>query len=464
MNDPKRWFAGWLLAVCCAVTFGELAGCSLLETTVDLPFRAIKAVLPGGRETEPVDPVTLQEEMLRFADNFEVSTTSAAENLQKNGQPISRSELLNIKIVMTSGVYGLATGPSALANLVSLTVMVSGARSRVQHYWLPKVYGKSAQPVLDALRAREQQIWAIANRVLKPDMQAELRSAIDTWEKESASPLGELQAFASVSLVNEITRHNTEGRRRFMPSSVFALLDMDPLAGLDPATRELTETRLFAERALFIGQRMPQLLAWQMELLAMRSTTTPQVTELIASTSRIAGAGDRLSQTAERIPGLLASEREQLLRGLQKEQQGLGDLSRNFGQTFAEGGKMADATGQALNSFQAILTQLEKIPSDPNSKPFEIRDYAETANAINRMSQQVNELLKTFLLILDPANLAKLSAQTELLTRQTEERGQRLVDYAFRQGLLLVALATLILLTGGLLYQWLRPRTRATPN
>ena len=196
----------------------------------------------------------------------------------------------------------------------------------------------------------------------------------------------------------------------------------------------------------------------------MRSTTTPQVTELIASTSRIAGAGDRLSQTAERIPGLLASEREQLLRGLQKEQQGLGDLSRNFGQTFAEGGKMADATGQALNSFQAILTQLEKIPSDPNSKPFEIRDYAETANAINRMSQQVNELLKTFLLILDPANLAKLSAQTELLTRQTEERGQRLVDYAFRQGLLLVALATLILLTGGLLYQWLRPRTRATPN
>ncbi len=174
----------WLfLAAIIPALLIHLTGCSLIKTTMDLPFRAVKAVLPGGRETAPVDPVALQEEMLKFADNFEVSTTAAAGKLQKNGQPIGRTELLTIKVVLASDVYGLATGPNALANLVGLTVMVGGARSRVQHYWLPKVYGNSAQPMLDALRAREQQIWTIANRVLMPDMQAELRAAIDTWEK-----------------------------------------------------------------------------------------------------------------------------------------------------------------------------------------------------------------------------------------------------------------------------------------
>ena len=40
-----------------------LGACSLIETTVDLPFRAVKAVMPGGVETLPVDPIDLQEDM-----------------------------------------------------------------------------------------------------------------------------------------------------------------------------------------------------------------------------------------------------------------------------------------------------------------------------------------------------------------------------------------------------------------
>ena len=69
-----------------------LGGCALLESTVDLPVRAVKAVLPGGLETEPVDPIDLQEDMLRFADNFVLSTSKAAEKLTRDGQPITFAE------------------------------------------------------------------------------------------------------------------------------------------------------------------------------------------------------------------------------------------------------------------------------------------------------------------------------------------------------------------------------------
>ena len=42
--------------------------------------------------------------------------------------------------------------------------------------------------------------------------------------------------------------------------SVFSLFQVDPLSGLDPAVREIAQTRLFAERALFVAQKMPMLL------------------------------------------------------------------------------------------------------------------------------------------------------------------------------------------------------------
>ncbi len=43
------------------------------------------------------------------------------------------------------------------------------------------------------------------------------------------------------------------GSRSGITSSVFNLLAIDPLAGLDPATRELANTRLFAERGYVPG-------------------------------------------------------------------------------------------------------------------------------------------------------------------------------------------------------------------
>ena len=441
----------------------SLSGCSLLQTTVELPFRAVKAVLPGGGETEPVDPIHLQEDMLRFADNFVVSTSKPAELLQRDGQAIKRSELLTIKVTLASDVYGLATGSNALANLVGLTIFASVARWRVQDYWLPKVYGPSAEPMLKALEVREEEVWKIADQVLKAEMLTELREAIQRWRKNSSSPSGELEAFASNSLVNEVTKGSRKAQSS-LPGSVFALLDLDPLAGLDPATRELTETRLFAERALFMGQRMPQLIEWQMELLALRTTSTPQVTELISGTSQIGSASDRISRTLEQIPGVVSMESQKWMETFRGEQKSLGDLSRNFGQSFMEGSKMATSTAQMLKNFDDILTHFEKWPTDPKappSPPFDIKEYAATAQEINRMSVRLTETLRAFQATVDPANFARLSAQVAALTRQTQQQGEALIDHAFRRTLELFGLCTTILLTAMLLYRWISSRIRA---
>lgn len=449
----------WVPLLSMAILLGA-SGCSLIETTVDLPVRAVKAVLPGGVETEPVDPVDLQEDMLRFADNFVTSTSGAIERLQRDGKPIPREESLSIKITLATDVYGLASGSNALANLVSLTVLASGARWRVQDYWLPKVYGLSAEHMLKTLETRESEIWAIAQRVLSPSMQTELRQSINEWHKTSGSPEGELEAFASTRLVSDVTQHSEKQKNSLMPSSVFALLDIDPLSGLDPATRELTETRLFAERALFMGQRMPIVMQWQMELLSLRAMAAPEVKEMITGTSQIGSAADRLSLTMEKLPSQISTEREKVLLALKTEKEGLTDLSRSFTQTLSEGGKMATSTQQALGTFDGVLTHIEKWPSDPNSPPFDIKDYATTALEINRMSQRLTETLKMLQTTLNPALTDPLAKQVAGLSRETQTRGEALINFAFQKILMLVGLIALIFLFTGVLFHWLVGKIR----
>jgi hypothetical protein len=433
-----------------AFLLGLLGGCSLIHTTVDIPVRMVKAVLPGGQETELVDPIELQEDMLRFADNFVLSTSKGAEFLTRNQQSIKRSELLTIKVALASDVYGIASGSNALANLVGLTVLATGARHRVEDYWLPKVYGSSAQPLLNSLRDREREIWTIAERVLTREMIAELHEAIDKWRVNSSEPNGDLEAFASNSLVNDVTKGFEKNRPKSLPSSVFALLDLDPLAGLDPATRELTETRLFAERALFMGQRLPQLIEWQMELLALRSVEIPEFTSIVQNSSTIAGSGERLSKSFESLPAFLSAERERLLKAFTQERSGLVDLAHASKETFTEGTEMAKATDQAFKSYDIVLQHLN-TPPPPGVPPFDVREWGQAASEINHMSVELQSLFNLVLSISETDRLAGISA----VSRET---GEALVDYAFRKLLLLIILSGLFITAFRLGYLWIRAR------
>lgn len=433
------------------------SGCSLMETTLKLPFQAVGSMIPGTDRTEAVDPVELQEQLLRFADNFTAATVGATAGLQRGGKPIDRSESLAIRLLLASEALSVATGANALGNLVDMVVLTSGARMRVQDYWMPKVYGDSALPMVEALQKLEAQIWALADRVLKAPQRAELREAMEEWRKKASTPNGSLAAFASMGLIAEVNR-SARTKTSSLSSSVFSLLDIDPLAGLDPATRELAQTRLFAERAIYIGQRMPQLIQWRMELVTLRTASIPEVRQAVDNSTQLAAAGDRLSRVAEQMPALIGSEREKVLAAFKSQQPGLTALAREMGQTMAQGTKMADSTDQALKTFHGVVAQFERDPSRPETRPdgepFRIKDYAETATEIGLMSERLTTLLNALQPNLNPETFARLSAEADAVAARTQQRGQDLVDYAFRKALQLIAAAAAIILASGLLFRF----------
>ena len=255
-------------------------GCSLFPWSTEIPSRTVKMIIPGMDSNAAVDPVGLQEEVTRSADIFLAGVITAADKLRRDGTPISQTDLLTQKISYTTTVMALVTGPNAMTNLLEMLVLVTRSRMVVEAYWLPGVYGESARPFLDICRDAEIQLWQIATPLLTAAQQEELRQTIQTLHQQERDPpiFLPIQALNFVTAVAKVSQ-----KKRSQPSSVFSLLMLDPLSGLDPATRELAETRLFAERALFLAQRMPDLLRWEMELFTLKTAEMPQMQQVVTN-------------------------------------------------------------------------------------------------------------------------------------------------------------------------------------
>jgi hypothetical protein len=405
-----------------------------------------------------VDPVELQQRLLRFTDQFSGGILAKVEKLRRGTRAIEPAELLKLKIVFATEASSIASGPNAFANLLDMIVFVTLLRTTVETYWQPNVYGESARPLLEASRVFETEIWKLAGQVLKPAQQTELREAISAW-RQSHPPSEVVLGARAVGVAMEVAR----GRQTAAPqSSVFALLRLDPLTGLDPATREIAETRLFAERALYIAQWMPTLLRWQTELLSLNAMAMPEVQQLVANTSRLATSAERLSGVAEQFPKQVSAEREAILGAFRTQEKSLRMLAAAIRQTLVEGTRMSTSLDSTLTTFDALMQRFgvgepeNTGTPDTDAEPFRILDYAQTATQLEAAARQTTDLVRALDQALASTNLAQVLAQIDPVVEKAQTGGQEIVDYAFRKAVLFLVIACAMGLGTAQINRWLR--------
>lgn len=424
--------------------FIGLAGCTLIQRAFEIPANAARSIFSGGDMSKPVDTVALQNDLLQFADTFITSVSQALEHLKKpDGSAINRFDQVRLKSRLTTDMIALVSGSNQLGNLVEALVYVESLRISIESTWLPSANNINELPLLTVLRQRQDNLKEIARDVLTPTRMAQLQAAIEDWRKNRSSTDFDLGTFASFSLVNEVIAH-TESKSAQSSNNVFALLDLDPLAGLDPAARELTETRLFGERALFLGKRMPQLMEYQMELLTMRTSEAPEVQTMVANTTQFATAADRLSQTFALLPGLIHTEREQWIRDFHSERQGLLELTQQAEKVTNGSARTAESAERAIQSFNRALELINGQPKRPDTRPFDIRDYTDAASRIDGMSQRITTLLLELQKSVDGLDAKKFADLTDIVTAQTQQRTEAMVEYTYNKGLRFVLLACLM--------------------
>lgn len=264
--------------------------------------------------------------------------------------------------------------------------------------------------------------------------------------------------------------------------SIMGFLSIDPLAGLEPAAREVALTRQYAERMLFWAQRLPMMVQDQIELATLNTQRMPEVIATVASIERATVAAESIAKTTEALPAQISKEREAaieqinqavssqrdaLIKDLDSAKAPVDSMLVETRHTIEAARTMSAELTGTLQAFDAMMKRFDKAPSDPTTattptsnpaqstppaKPFDINDYGDAATRIGGAAKELREAM------------AQLDQSLPQVTKTIDEAVARIdvvVDNAFQRGiqlgLSLVGAAGLTVL----LVRWLSRRMKA---
>ena len=433
---------------CLAALLLASAGCSFLHIAGSQPKARVESLQLTNRATGPVTFMVLQAQVMRFADTYVATVAQACDDVTANTtNSETRLAMLRWKLGQATSAYTDATGQNPAVNVLDMLVLVTMARMVVEEYGVG-TYGDAIQPLLEAQRSLETNAWNLAGGVLKPSQQQELRGLIQEWRAKHPHQryIGPIRFGEFVAALGRTPTKATSA-----PTSIFSLLYLDPLAGLDPTAAAIEETRELGERAMYYSQRMPTLLSWQVEVVAYQLAGQPESQQILADANRLASSAETFAKTSEQLPQLANDQRQ---AAIQQLLDGLKSQNTDVRQTLNAGGDAAMAINNAIQSLTEFVRYVSPTNAGPasgstNSHPFNVLDYGTAASQIGAAANNLNELLTT---------INQSVPQLAQLQQQTAADANRVVDHAFRRGLILI----LVLLAGsvaaGLTYRFLADR------
>jgi hypothetical protein len=435
-----------------------LSGCSLIESILNLPVKAVDTVMPGSTPP-PIDPAALQTEIERFADEFTSRSVVAIEEYARNaGTNDARRRALLAKLALSTSAFSIASAPNPFASMLDFVALATVTRRILEEEWVVSPEGQAYVPWLETARALEKDAWSLTEGILTPTQKEELISVIERWHAANRSV--SILFFARPQELTGLFRQFVKGKDK--ASSLLGLVGLDPTAALDPAVREVARTRLFAERALYTLQRMPYVVRWHVEVLADRLFDREEINTVLASASLVAESMERVSRATETasevaamLPDRLSAEREAILESFRSEQGKLEQLSADVRLTLSQSEKTFVALDTTVRSFDAMLRRLGLEPKgegapeppataptpEPGSKPFDVLDYAHTAEKVAGMARDVNGLLVQAESTLDSPALKKSVGEVEALSARAADEAKSLLNHAFLLGAGLIVLA-----------------------
>lgn len=466
LRPGKRALAA-LLCLCFALT----PSCRLISGAANAPSKLASGLTGGGKPSDRVPPNIVQGGVMRFADTFAARITQATQEFAaKAGTPEARIQALSWSIGQNTSAFIIATGINARVSLLDMIVLVTLGRMVHEGYWMPKVYGDADLPMVEAFQASEEDVWQMADQVLSPEQQEEVRAVLNEWREQNPdmgiTAFVRLPEFQDLLKASAATGAKTGG-------GLGELLSVDPLGGLEPAVREIEQTRLFAERTMFYMQRVPILLSSQVELLSLKLMRLPEVHSALEVSERISQAAASISATAAALPesvrverdaavkqisGEIALQRQGLISDLDKAEEPTRKILNDARATLEAGTQLSAALQSALVTLDTFIGRFDKpppvpgappAPPKPPGKPFDITEYGAAATQLTAAVHELNGLV---------ASLDQNLPQVQRMLDEVAARGDRTIDHAFTRGLqfggLLVAAAALAVL----IVRWISAR------
>jgi hypothetical protein len=377
------------------VVVAVLAGCGMMSKFSGADKKA---------EEEAVKYQQLQLAVMRFADEyagriadpilaFKRETTDAGERLAAQNWLLSQ----------TTSVYTVASGPNPIANALDMVVVATLSRMVMEDSWVAEKYGDRAVQLRDAHARLEPRAWSLVDDILTEGQKTQLRKVIDDWRAHN--PQVRAVAYIHFHDFAKAIGQPPPGEAR-QPGSLFGLLGLDPLSNLDPAVREITQTRHLAERAIFYMQRAPNLIDMQIERLTYQFTSLPETKALLVDLERASLATEAAGKLAGDLPAVIARERQaaiaQFTDALYAQESQMRELALALRGTLEAGTATSDSLNATIRSLDTLMKRFEKpeasaVEAEPATpkKPFDITDYAQAAREFSATARELQTLVAT---------------------------------------------------------------------
>jgi hypothetical protein len=456
-----------------------LCGCGLLRTTSELPGRVASAALGTGGKAPPVDPNVVQTRFMRFADIFANEINQATrEFAERTGTPEGRIQALTWRIDYTNGMWRIASGQRPYAAVFDGIIVLTFLRTVHESHWLPQ-WGEADRPMIDSLKRLEESIWSLAGEGLSEEQVGHVRKIVDTWL--AGDPPSRIVDVAKLPGFGDLAGQGASGSSSVV-GELTNMITVDPLSGLEPAVRQIEQTRIFAERAFYYMQHVPELLSARVELLMLRSGQSPDVQGVLASVERVSQAAASIAATAEALPASLSAEREAalsqvsteltaqregLVRDLETARAPLSELLTGTRSTVEATKQLSDSLEDTLRVLDAFVGRFvkEEEPgaapalaatpagedTGPPARPFDINEYGAAAERIGVAVRELGNTVTT---------LDNSLPEVQRVLAEAAAQGERSIDHVFSRAYQLLAAA----LAGSgltvLLVRWISLRWR----
>jgi len=411
-----------------------LPGCALVQNLTGYTAKQQARVDAAKQRAE-----ALQLDVMRFADQYVEVVSRDTEQIAVQVEDFSRRvEIFDWRLATATSAVQIAAGPSPVTNAVDMLVMVSLSRRIVEAGWTAR-YGEQAQPLLESYRTLERRARRLLDGIGSREQKDELDALMDTWIAEN--PAATSAAFIRFDNLARTGPGRAESAARASPS-LLSMIGLDPLQGIDPAVREVQQTRLLAERWVYYAQRLPILLDLQTSLIGARAAADPQVRQVTGSVGEMGRLSASVGRLADEAPALLAREREaaiaQLMGELRTQQKEMLALATEVRGALETGNVTAQSLDRLIQSTDRLVARFRSADgaatTESTGRPFDINEYTSAAVAIGAAARELQALA---------TNVDGLAPQLPARVDQAASRAQELADHVFWRLLILILAALL---------------------
>lgn len=410
--------------------------------------------------------VDLQLELMSYADRYAAVLAQAIDDVERLGPPPETRRAIVADVVFSAAAaFTIAADPEPQLGLLDMVVMTTLGRTVYEDYWRPQL-GDATLPVIAAFTKLEADVWKVASPILDAEQQRELRERITVFHRDNP----ELSTFSHLRFGDFPSRREASSLRKQKSGGIFA--------SVRRVSSEVEQTRILAERAMYVATRLPLLTGGFADVWTSRLLANPAAVEIRTDAHRLSLASDRLTAVAEQLPEQIAAvrkdtfdelyvqasairyeaiehamksiatEREQIFRQITDEEEGVGILLTDLRQTLTEANTLVASTDTLAQRF---------VTEEP-ARPFDIEDYRKTIADAGAVVQDLNVLVQSANELLSSPGAEDLTPALTGAVGAAGRLGEDLVDYTLWRAALLILLALAGYVIARLGYRWLATR------